>query len=297
MKRYNPIEVEKKWRQIWDENETYKVDLNDDSRKKYYSFSMLPGITGAGIHIGHGRTYQFSDIKVRAKRQQGYNAYHPIGWDSFGLPVENYAIKVGKAPRVAHDEAKVHFKEQLKRLGFSYDWTKEISTADPEYYKWTQWIFLQMFKKGLAYKDEIRINWCPSCKIGLANEEVVGGHCERCGGEVEHREKSQWMLRITDYAERLLKDLDTVDYQERIKLQQINWIGRSEGAEIDFSLEACEDVLRVFTTRPDTLFGATYMVISPEHPYLEKYHDRIENMEEVHAYQKCAEKKSDFARR
>ena len=237
MKRYNPIEVEKKWRQIWDENETYKVDLNDDSRKKYYSFSMLPGITGAGIHIGHGRTYQFSDIKVRAKRQQGYNAYHPIGWDSFGLPVENYAIKVGKAPRVAHDEAKVHFKEQLKRLGFSYDWTKEISTADPGYYKWTQWIFTQLYKHDLAYQKEQPQWWCETDNTVLANEQVEGGKCWRCGNSVTKKNLKQWFFRITAYADEILDATDDLDWTEMVKTMQKNWIGRSVGAEVNFTLD------------------------------------------------------------
>ena len=236
------------------------------------------------------------DVVARKRRLEGENVLFPMGWDAFGLPTENYAIQHKIHPAKVTEENIKNFKRQMQMLGFSFDWDREINTTDPNYFKWTQWIFLQMYKKGLAYKDEIRINWCPSCKIGLANEEVVGGTCERCHGEVEHRVKSQWMLRITEYAQRLLDDLDTVDYQDRIKAQQINWIGRSEGAEIDFAIGDSDDVLRVFTTRPDTIFGATYMVISPEHPYIEKYADRIENMEEIRAYQKTAQMKSDFER-
>lgn len=295
MQSYNPNVIEKKWQEFWAEHKTFVCKATDD-REKFYALVEFPYPSGQGLHVGHPRPYTAMDVVARKRRLQNQNVLFPMGWDAFGLPTENFAIKNKIHPALVTKKNVENFKHQMQMLGFSFDWDREINTTDEGYVKWTQWIFLQMFKKGLAYKDEIRINWCPSCKIGLANEEVVSGHCERCGGEVEHREKSQWMLRITDYAERLLKDLDTVDYQERIKSQQINWIGRSEGAEIDFPLEACEDVLRVFTTRPDTLFGATYMVISPEHPYLEKYHDRIENMEEVHAYQKCAEKKSDFER-
>lgn len=295
MQSYNPNVIEKKWQEFWAEHKTFACKATDD-REKFYALVEFPYPSGQGLHVGHPRPYTAIDVVARKRRLQNQNVLFPMGWDAFGLPTENFAIKNKIHPALVTKKNVENFKRQMQMLGFSFDWDREINTTDEEYVKWTQWIFLQMFKKGLAYKDEIRINWCPSCKIGLANEEVVGGHCERCGGEVEHREKSQWMLRITAYAERLLKDLDTVDYQERIQSQQINWIGRSEGAEIDFPLEACEDVIRVFTTRPDTIFGATYMVISPEHPYLEKYHDRIENMEEVHAYQKCAEKKSDFER-
>ena len=230
MRRYNPTEIEQKWQARWEEDGTYVADLNDVSRPKYYGLSMLPGITGAGIHIGHGRTYQFSDIKVRAKRQQGYNAYHPIGWDSFGLPVENYAIKVGKTPRQAHDDALSHFKTQLKRLGFSYDWLKEISTADPEYYKWTQWIFTQLYKHDLAYQKEQPQWWCETDSTVLANEQVEGGKCWRCGNPVSKRNLKQWFFRITAYADEILEATDDLDWTEMVKTMQKNWIGRSVGS-------------------------------------------------------------------
>ena len=236
MKRYNPTEIEKKWQDKWEADGTYVTDLGDTTRPKYYSLSMLPGITGAGIHIGHGRTFQFADIKARLKRQQGYNVYHPIGWDSFGLPVENYAIKVGKTPRVAHDEAKAHFIAQLKRLGFSYDWSKEISTADPEYYKWTQWIFTQLYKHDLAYQKEQPQWWCDTDNTVLANEQVEGGKCWRCGNPVTKRNLKQWFFRITAYADDILEATDDLDWTEMVKTMQKNWIGRSVGAEVDFTL-------------------------------------------------------------
>lgn len=265
MKRYNPTEIEQKWQQQWEEDEIYKVDLADTSRKKYYSFSMLSGITGAGIHAGHGRTFQFSDVKVRAKRQQGYNAYHPIGWDSFGLPVENYAIKVGKTPRKAHDDAKVYFKKQLKRLGFSYDWSKEISTADPSYYKWTQWIFTQLYKHGLAYQKEQLQWWCETDNTVLANEQVEGGRCWRCGNPVTKKKLKQWFFKITAYADEILDATDDLNWTDMVKTMQKNWIGRSQGAEVLFPLKDRDETITVFTTRPDTLFGATFLVLAPEH--------------------------------
>ncbi len=265
MKRYNPTEIEQKWQKTWEENGTYKVDFSDHTKPKYYSMSMLPGITGAGIHTGHGRTFQFSDIKVRAKRQQGYNAYHPIGWDSFGLPVENYAIKIGKTPRVAHDEALVHFKQQLKRLGYSYDWSKEISTADPEYYKWTQWIFNQLFEHGLAYQKESPQWWCETDQTVLANEQVIGGKCWRCNNQVVKKNLNQWFFKITEYADEMLAATDDLNWTEMVKTMQKNWIGRSQGAEVEFKIDGHDDILTVFTTRPDTLFGATFVVLAPEH--------------------------------
>jgi len=264
MKRYNPIEIEEKWQKYWEENETYKVDLSDHSKPKYYAMSMLPGITGAGIHTGHGRTFQFSDIKVRAKRQQGYNAYHPIGWDSFGLPVENYAIKLGKKPREAHDEALVNFKKQLKRLGYSYDWSKEISTADPEYYRWTQWIFNKLYEHGLAYQKQSPQWWCETDQTVLANEQVEGGKCWRCGNQVVKKNLKQWFFKITDYADEILAATDDLDWTEMVKTMQKNWIGRSAGAEVEFKIDGLDEILTVFTTRPDTLFGATFVAIAPE---------------------------------
>lgn len=265
MKRYNPVEIEKKWQKVWEENETYKVDFADHTKPKYYGMSMLAGITGAGIHVGHGRTFQFSDIKVRAKRQQGYNAYNPIGWDSFGLPVENYAIKIGKKPRIAHDEALANFKNQLKRLGYSYDWTKEISTADPSYYRWTQWIFNKLFEHGLAYQKQSPQWWCETDQTVLANEQVEGGKCWRCGNPVIKKNLKQWFFKITDYADEILAATDDLDWTEMVKTMQKNWIGRSEGAEVDFKIENRDNILTVFTTRPDTLFGATFVVLAPEH--------------------------------
>jgi len=294
MKRYNPIEIEKKWQQTWDEKGTYTVNLSDHTKPKYYGMSMLPGITGAGIHIGHGRTFQFSDIKVRAKRQQGYNAYNPIGWDSFGLPVENYAIKVGKTPREAHDEAKVHFKKQLKRLGYSYDWTKEISTADPEYYKWTQWIFNRLFEHGLAYQKESAQWWCETDQTVLANEQVEGGKCWRCGNLVAKRNLKQWFFKITEYADEMLEATDDLDWTEMVKTMQKNWIGKSQGAEITFETEI-DKKITVFSTRPDTLFGATFIVLAPEH----KLVDRLttdDARETVSAYLADAARKSEIER-
>ena len=295
MRRYNPTEIEQKWQNKWEADGTYAVDFNDTTRPKYYSLSMLPGITGAGIHIGHGRTFQFADIKARFKRQQGYNVYHPIGWDSFGLPVENYAIKVGKTPRVAHDEAKVHFKEQLKRLGFSYDWTKEISTADPEYYKWTQWIFAQLYKHDLAYQKEQPQWWCETDNTVLANEQVEGGKCWRCGNPVTKRNLKQWFFRITAYADEILEATDALDWTEMVKTMQKNWIGRSVGAEVEFTVSGQDSKITVFTTRPDTLFGATYVALAPEHPLISQLVNS-DTREKVEAYVQASQQKSDVER-
>lgn len=282
MKRYNPIEIEQKWQEAWERDGIYQVDFDDVTKPKYYGMSMLPGITGAGIHIGHGRTFQFSDIKVRAKRQQGFNAYNPIGWDSFGLPVENYAIKVGKTPREAHDDAKAHFISQLKRLGYSYDWSKEISTADPQYYKWTQWIFSQLYKHDLAYQKKSAQWWCDTDNTVLANEQVEGGKCWRCGNPVTKRNLKQWFFKITAYADEMLEATDALDWTDMVKTMQKNWIGKSEGAEIEFTVEGSDEVITVFSTRPDTLFGATFIVLAPEHelvPVLvtEDTRDAVEN--------------------
>ena len=295
MKRYNPTEIEKKWQDKWEADGTYVTDLGDTTRPKYYSLSMLPGITGAGIHIGHGRTFQFADIKARLRRQQGYNVYHPIGWDSFGLPVENYAIKVGKTPRVAHDEAKAHFIAQLKRLGFSYDWTKEISTADPEYYKWTQWIFTQLYKHDLAYQKEQLQWWCDTDNTVLANEQVEGGKCWRCGNPVTKRNLKQWFFRITSYADEILEATDDLDWTDMVKTMQKNWIGRSVGAEVDFVVNGQDAIITVFTTRPDTLFGATYVALAPEHPLVSQLVN-ADTRAKVEAYIQAAQQKSDVER-
>ncbi len=292
--KYDALGIEKKWQRIWEDRRAFHAE-NCSEKPKWYSLVEFPYPSGQGLHIGHPRPYTAMDIVSRKRRMQGYNVLFPIGWDAFGLPTENYAIRTHTHPaKVTHDNI-AHFTEQAKAIGFSFDWEREISTADPEYYKWTQWIFLQMFKNGLAYKQNMTVNWCTSCKIVLANEEVVEGHCERCGGEVVRKEKSQWMLRITKYAQRLLDGLDHVDYVERVKLAERNWIGRSEGAEVDFQTTA-GDPLRVFTTRPDTLFGVTYMVISPEHPFIQKWANTIMNPDAIAAYQKEAAKKSDFER-
>ena len=295
MSTYNPSSIEKKWQDIWDEKETF-VASEDKSKEKFYALIEFPYPSGQGLHVGHPRPYTALDVVSRKRRLEGYNVLYPMGWDAFGLPTENYAIKNKIHPRIVTQRNVARFKEQLKSLGFSFDWSREINTTDPEYYKWTQWIFLKLFEKGLAYKQEVPINWCTDCKVGLANEEVVNGGCERCGGEVVRKIKNQWMLKITEYAERLIKDLDLVDYIDRVKIQQKNWIGRSEGAEVDFEIAGTNEKLRVFTTRPDTLFGATYMVISPEHPLIEEYSSKIENMDEIREYQDMANKKSDFER-
>ena len=294
-KMYSPKEIEKKWQDIWDNEDAFHAE-NDYSKPKYYALVEFPYPSGQGLHVGHPRPYTALDIVARKKRMQGYNVLYPMGWDAFGLPTENYAIKNKIHPKIVTANNVAHFKEQLKSLGYSFDWKREINTTDPSYYKWTQWIFLKLFKKGLAYKTEMPINWCTSCKVGLANEEVVNGVCERCGSEVVRKVKSQWMLKITDYAEKLINDLDTVDYIEKVKVSQKNWIGRSQGAEVEFKLEGKEDTLRIYTTRPDTLFGATYMVISPEHPLIDKYKSEIKNYDDVIAYREQAAKKSDFER-
>ena len=292
--KYDFAAIESKWQKYWDEHRTFHAE-NDYSKPKFYALVEFPYPSGQGLHIGHPRPYTAMDIVSRKRRMQGYNVLFPMGWDAFGLPTENYAIKNKIHPAVVTKNNVARFKEQLKSLGMSFDWEREINTTDPKYFKWTQWIFLQLFKDGLAYKKEMNVNWCTSCKVVLANEEVVNGKCERCGGEVVHKVKSQWMLKITDYAQKLLDDLKDVDYFEKIKTAQINWIGRSTGAEVNFKT-TLGDTLTVYTTRPDTLFGATYMVISPEHPMIEKWADRLGNMDAVRAYQAEAAKKSDFDR-
>ena len=295
IKTYNFKEIEQKWQNIWDQEECFKVETGVN-KPHIFNLVEFPYPSGQGLHVGHPRPYTALDIVSRMMRMQGYNVLFPMGWDAFGLPTENYAIKTGIHPAIITKNNIAKFKQQLKSLGYSFDWSREINTTDPNYYKWTQWIFLQLFKHGLAYKKEFPINFCTSCKVGLANEEVVNGHCERCGGEVIRRTKNQWMLKITEYAQRLLDDLDTVDYIERVKTQQKNWIGRSEGADVDFPLYNHDDMLRVYTTRPDTIFGATYMVISPEHPFIDKYKNEINNIDEVLQYRMETEKKSDFER-
>ena len=292
---YNFKEVEKKWQDKWEKEGTFNAK-NDYTMKKWYGLIEFPYPSGQGLHVGHPRSNTAIDIIARKRRLQGYNVLFPIGFDAFGLPAENYAIKTNVHPRITTERNKAHFTEQLKALGFSFDWSRCIDTTDPNYYKWTQWIFIQLFKHGLAYKTTMPINFCTSCKVGLANEEVVNGVCERCGSEVIQKEKSEWMLKITDYAERLINDLDDVDYLEKIKTQQRNWIGRSEGAEVDFKIKGIDKTLKVYTTRPDTLFGATYMVISPEHPILKELEDKIENLDEVKDYQTKASLKSAFER-
>jgi leucyl-tRNA synthetase len=295
MVEYNPKVIEKKWQDIWAKEGTFYAS-DDKTKPKYYALIEFPYPSGQGLHVGHPRPYTAMDIVARKRRMQGYNVLFPIGWDAFGLPTENYAIKNKTHPKEVTEQNIKRFKSQLQALGFSFDWSREINTTDPGYYKWTQWIFLKLFEKGLAYKSEMPINFCTDCKVGLANEEVVNGVCERCGSEVIRKVKSQWMLKITEYAEKLLNDLDTVDYLERIKIQQINWIGRSEGAEVSFKVSVTDEELKVYTTRPDTLFGATYMVISPEHPLIDRFKDRITNMDQLNAYREYASKKSDFER-
>ncbi len=292
---YNHREVEQKWQKVWDDEHAFQTS-DDYSKPKYYALVEFPYPSGQGLHVGHPRPYTALDIVARKKRLQGYNVLYPMGWDAFGLPTENYAIKNHIHPRIVTKNNVERFKGQLHSLGYSFDWEREVNTTDINYYKWTQWIFLKLFNAGLAYKTEMPINWCTSCKVGLANEEVVNGVCERCGSEVVRKVKSQWMLKITEYADKLLEGLDTVDYVERVKVSQKNWIGRSEGAEVDFALKDKEDKLRIYTTRPDTLFGATYMVVSPEHPFLDKYKDTIKNWDEIIAYREMAAKKSDFER-
>ena len=292
--KYNPSEIEKKWQNIWEDDNTFAAS-SDTDKPKFYALVEFPYPSGQGLHVGHPRSYTALDVVARARRLQGYNVLYPMGWDAFGLPTENYAIKNRIHPEIVTKNNIKRFKSQLKALGLSFDWTREINTTDPSYYKWTQWIFLQLFNHGLAYKKEMAVNWCTSCKCVLANEEVVSGGCERCGGEVVRKVKSQWMLKITEYAQRLIDDLDLVDYPERVRAQQIHWIGRSTGAQVRFESTAGDPIF-VYTTRPDTLFGATYMVVSPEHPLLEKWADMIENIDEVRSYQAEAAKKSDFER-
>ena len=292
--KYDHKQVEKKWQDIWDEKQCFHAE-NDSDKEKFYALVEFPYPSGQGLHVGHPRSYTALDIVARKKRMQGYNVLYPMGWDAFGLPTENFAIKNHVHPAEVTKKNIARFKSQLKSLGLSFDWSREINTTDPSYYKWTQWIFLQLFKKGLAYKKEMSVNWCTSCKCVLANEEVVNGVCERCGSEVVHKTKSQWMLAITKYAQRLIDDLDDVNYIERVKIQQKNWIGRSTGAEVDFKTTE-GDTLTVYTTRPDTLFGATYMVISPEHPMIEQWADKLNNIADVRAYREEAARKSDFER-
>ena len=291
---YDFTAIENKWQKYWDEHKTFHAE-NDYTKPKFYALVEFPYPSGQGLHIGHPRPYTAMDIVSRKRRLQGYNVLFPMGWDAFGLPTENFAIKNKIHPAIVTKNNVARFKAQLKSLGLSFDWDREINTTDPDYFKWTQWIFLKLFKAGLAYKKEMNVNWCTSCKVVLANEEVVNGVCERCGGEVVHKVKSQWMLKITEYAQKLIDDLDSVDYFEKIKTAQKNWIGRSTGAEVEFSTTA-GDTLTIYTTRPDTLFGATYMVISPEHPIIEKWADKLQNMDAIREYQAAAARKSDFDR-
>lgn len=295
IKNYSPKEIEKKWQQVWQEEEAFAA-TDDYSKPKYYALVEFPYPSGQGLHVGHPRPYTALDIVARKRRMQGYNVLYPMGWDAFGLPTENYAIKNHIHPKIVTENNVKHFKEQLQSLGYSFDWDREINTTDPNYYHWTQWIFLKLFNAGLAYKSEMPINWCTSCKVGLANEEVVNGVCERCGAPVVRKVKSQWMLKITEYADKLIDGLEGLDYIEKVKVSQKNWIGRSQGAEVDFSLKDKPEKLRIYTTRPDTLFGVTYMVLSPEHPYIDKYQDEIQNWEEIAAYREQAARKSDFER-
>ncbi len=294
MMKYNHKAVEPKWQKIWEDKGVFHAETDSD-KPKFYSLIEFPYPSGQGLHVGHPRPYTALDTVSRKRRLQGYNVLYPIGWDAFGLPTENYAIKNHIHPEIVTKNNIARFKQQIQSLGISFDWSREVNTTDPDYYKWTQWIFLQLFKHDLAYKKEMAVNWCTSCKCVLANEEVVNGVCERCGSEVVRRVKSQWMLRITKYADRLIDDLELVDYPERVKLQQKNWIGRSYGAEVEFDTTA-GDKLTVYTTRPDTLYGATYMVVSPEHPYIEKWADKLTNLDAIRAYQRESAKKSDFER-
>ncbi len=292
---YNPKAIEKKWQKIWDDEKAFAAGT-DYSKPKFYALVEFPYPSGQGLHVGHPRPYTALDIVARKRRMQGYNVLYPMGWDAFGLPTENYAIKNKIHPKIVTNNNVARFKEQLKSLGYSFDWDREINTTDPNYYKWTQWIFLKLFKAGLAYKKEMPINFCTSCKVGLANEEVVNGVCERCGSPVVRKVKSEWMLKITEYADKLIEGLNDVDYIERVKVSQKNWIGKSMGAEVEFPISGKEDKLRVYTTRCDTLFGATYMVVSPEHPLIDKYQDELKNWDEIVSYREEAAKKSDFER-
>ena len=292
--KYNHKAVEEKWQKIWEDKGVFHAS-DDTEKEKFYALIEFPYPSGQGLHVGHPRPYTALDTVARKRRLEGYNVLYPIGWDAFGLPTENYAIKNHIHPEIVTKKNIARFKKQIQSLGISFDWSREINTTDPEYYKWTQWIFIQLYKHGLAYKKEMNVNWCTSCKCVLANEEVVNGVCERCGSEVVHKVKSQWMLKITEYADRLINDLDLVNYPDRVKAQQKNWIGRSKGSEVDFTTTT-GDTLTIYTTRADTLYGATYMVISPEHPMIEKWADRISNMDEIKKYQEAAARKSDFER-
>lgn len=294
-KLYNHKVIEPKWQKVWDDEKAFAA-TDDYSKPKYYALVEFPYPSGQGLHVGHPRPYTALDIVARKRRMQGYNVLYPMGWDAFGLPTENYAIKNKIHPRVVTEQNVQRFKGQLHALGYSFDWDREVNTTDPNYYKWTQWIFLKLFKAGLAYKKEMPINWCTSCKVGLANEEVVNGVCERCGAPVVRKVKSEWMLKITEYADKLIEGLNDVDYIERVKVQQKNWIGRSYGAEVDFAIKGKDEKLRIYTTRCDTLFGVTYMVVSPEHPMIDKYKDEIGNWEEIESYREQASRKSDFER-
>ena len=293
---YNFREIEAKWQNKWYTEGTFNASQDFTNKKKWYGLIEFPYPSGQGLHVGHPRSYTALDIIARKKRMQGYNVLYPIGFDAFGLPAENYAIKNHVHPKITTENNINHFRDQLKALGFSFDWSREVNTTDPSYYKWTQWIFIQLYKKGLAYKATMPINFCTGCKVGLANEEVVNGTCERCGSPVVQKEKSQWMLRITEYAQRLIDDLKDIDFLDKIKAQQTNWIGRSEGAEVNFKIEGTDDNLLIYTTRPDTIFGATYMVVAPEHELIKKYADKITNIDEVNAYKEKAALKSDFER-
>ncbi len=288
-------EIEKKWQEYWYKNETFRAENNSD-KPKFYALVEFPYPSGHGLHVGHPRSYTAMDIVARKRRLDGYNVLYPMGWDAFGLPTENFAIKNNIHPAIVTENNINNFRRQLKSIGFSFDWGREVNTTDPAYYKWTQWIFLKLFEKGLAYKQEMPINWCTSCKVGLANEEVVNGKCERCGGEVVQKRKSQWMLKITEYAQRLIDDIEELDFIDKVKTQQVNWIGRSEGAEVDFQLNRGDKTVRIFTTRPDTLFGATYMVLSPEHPYIDELREYITNFDAIEAYRKEAAHKSELER-
>ena len=292
--KYNHKAVEEKWQKIWEDKGVFHAS-DDTEKEKFYALIEFPYPSGQGLHVGHPRPYTALDTVARKRRLEGYNVLYPIGWDAFGLPTENYAIKNHIHPEIVTKKNIARFKKQIQSLGISFDWSREINTTDPEYYKWTQWIFIQLYKHGLAYKKEMNVNWCTSCKCVLANEEVVNGVCERCGSEVVHKVKSQWMVKITEYADRLINDLDLVNYPDRVKAQQKNWIGRSKGAEVDFTTTT-GDTLTIYTTRADTLYGATYMVISPEHPMIEKWADKISNMDEIKKYQEAAARKSDFER-
>lgn len=287
--------IEKKWQKRWEEEGVFTAKNNSD-KEKYYILVEFPYPSGAGLHVGHVRSYTALDAMARLKRAQGYNVLYPIGWDAFGAPAEQYAIKNHVYPSKMVSECIDNFKHQIKALGISFDWSREINTSSPEYYKWTQWQFLQFYKAGLAYKAEKDINWCPNCKMGLSNEDAAGGVCERCGSKVEKKLKNQWMLKMTAYADSLIEGLKDTDFMEKIKTAQINWIGKSVGAEVDFKLKDTEDMLKVFTTRCDTLYGVTFMVMSPEHPFLEKYQDRIKNIDELKAYQDAAKAKSEIER-